>query len=115
LPELLFSHRFLQLEYKALQDKLRSVEEDVRQSTDKFSELQRTFESERLVWTNDKKTLEDTIVDLSTSERTSETDRTTRESEVRQQEERALVGCPYHVVIPVLSLFRPQKIDTRVK
>jgi nucleoprotein TPR len=81
-----------ELEYKALQDKLRSVEEDVRQSTDKFSELQRTFESERLVWTNDKKTLEDTIVDLSTSERTSETDRTTRESEVRQQEERALAA-----------------------
>jgi nucleoprotein TPR len=50
------------------------VEDDIRQSVDKFSELQRTFESERLVWTNDKKTLEDTIVDLSTSEKTSETD-----------------------------------------
>ncbi|KAG2753160.1 hypothetical protein P692DRAFT_20797402 [Suillus brevipes Sb2] len=81
-----------ELEYKALQDKLRSVEDDVRRSADKFSELQRTFESERLVWTNDKKTLEDTIVDLSTSEKTSETDRTTRESEVRQQEERALAA-----------------------
>ncbi|KAG2147462.1 uncharacterized protein EDB93DRAFT_1147386 [Suillus bovinus] len=81
-----------ELEYKALQDKLRSVEDDVRQSADKFSELQRTFESERLAWTNDKKTLEDTIVDLSTSEKTSETDRTTRESEVRQQEERALAA-----------------------
>ncbi|KAG2344469.1 hypothetical protein BDR05DRAFT_975520 [Suillus weaverae] len=81
-----------ELEYKALQDKLRSVEVDVQQSANKFSELQRTFESERLVWTNDKKTLEDTIVDLSTSEKTSETDRTTRESEVRQQEERALAA-----------------------
>ncbi|KAG1824960.1 hypothetical protein EV424DRAFT_710307 [Suillus variegatus] len=81
-----------ELEYKVLQDKLRRVEDDVRQSVDKFSELQRTFESERLVWTNDKKTLEDTIVDLSTSEKTSETDRTTRESEVRQQEERALAA-----------------------
>ncbi|KAG1766147.1 hypothetical protein EDD22DRAFT_978513 [Suillus occidentalis] len=81
-----------ELEYKALQDKLRSVEDDVRRSADKFSELQRTFESERLVWTNDKKTLEDTIVDLSTSEKTSETDRTTRESEVRKQEERALAA-----------------------
>jgi nucleoprotein TPR len=105
----------LQLEYKALQDKLRSVEDDVRRSADKFSELQRTFESERLVWTNDKKTLEDTIVDLSTSEKTSETDRTTRESEVRKQEERALVSCYHSVVIRVLSFFRPQKIDTRVK
>ncbi|KAG1722508.1 TPR/MLP1/MLP2-like protein-domain-containing protein [Suillus lakei] len=61
-----------ELEYKALQNKLRSLE--------------------HLVWTNDKKTLEDTIVDLSTSERTSETDRTTRENEVRQQEERALAA-----------------------
>ncbi|KAG2144206.1 hypothetical protein DEU56DRAFT_790720 [Suillus clintonianus] len=81
-----------ELEYKALQDKLRSVEDDLRQSAGKFSELQRTFESERLVWTNDKKTLEDTIVDLSTSEKTSETDRTSRENEVRQQEERALAA-----------------------
>ncbi|KAG1831496.1 hypothetical protein EV424DRAFT_1571449 [Suillus variegatus] len=81
-----------ELEYKVLQDKLRSVEDDVQQSADKFSELQCTFELERLVWTNDKKTLEDTIVDLSTSEKTSETDRTTRESEVRQQEERALLA-----------------------
>ncbi|KAG1780941.1 hypothetical protein EV702DRAFT_1042634 [Suillus placidus] len=62
-----------ELEYKALQDKLRSIEDVVQQSADKFSKLQRTFELERLVWTNDKKTLEDTIVDLSTSEKTSET------------------------------------------
>jgi nucleoprotein TPR len=76
----------------ALEDKLRSIGEDLQQSTSKFSELQRTLESERQVWANDKRTLEDTIVDLSTSEKTSETDRSARESEVRQQEQRALVS-----------------------
>ncbi|KAJ8593487.1 hypothetical protein M405DRAFT_595978 [Rhizopogon salebrosus TDB-379] len=81
-----------ELEYKALEDKLRSIGEDLQQSTSKFSELQRTLESERQVWANDKRTLEDTIVDLSTSEKTSETDRSARESEVRQQEQRALVS-----------------------
>ncbi|KAG2088542.1 uncharacterized protein F5147DRAFT_789370 [Suillus discolor] len=58
------------------------------QMTDK-SEVYRIAMGE---WTNDKKTLEDTIVDLSTSEKTSETDRTTRKSEVCQQEERALAA-----------------------
>lgn len=96
-----FSRCSSQLQYKTLEDKLRGVEEDLRQSTSKFSELQRTLESERQVWVSDKKTLEDTIVDLSTSEKTSETDRSARESEVRQQEQRALVkltisiGHPY--------------------
>lgn len=40
---------------------------------------------------NDKRTLEDTIVDLSTSEKVSESDRTTHENEVKEQEERAKV------------------------
>lgn len=35
---------------------------------------------------NDKRTLEDTIVDLSTSEKVSESDRTTHENEVKEQE-----------------------------
>lgn len=46
---------------------------------------------ERSAWTNDKKTLEDTIVDMSTSERHSEIDRTAHEREVRALEERAVV------------------------
>lgn len=57
----------------------------------KYDELRKTYETERDTWTADKKTLEDTIVDLSTSEKHSENDRTSRETEVRQQEERAKV------------------------
>lgn len=59
--------------------------------TTKYNQLQKSFETERIAWMNDKKTLEDTIVDMSTSEKYSENDRTSRENEVRQQEERAKV------------------------
>ncbi|EGN98500.1 hypothetical protein SERLA73DRAFT_169454 [Serpula lacrymans var. lacrymans S7.3] len=81
-----------ELEYTALQDKVHSVERDLTQSTDKINELQRSLESERAAWANDKKTLEDTIVDISTSERHSDSDRTSRENELRLQEERAIAA-----------------------
>ena len=56
----------------------------------KNAELQRTFESERAAWLQDKKTLEGTIFELTTSERSSESERASREDEVRKLEERAL-------------------------
>ncbi|KAH7927786.1 hypothetical protein BV22DRAFT_1060287 [Leucogyrophana mollusca] len=79
-------------EYNGLQDKLRLVEQDLQQSAAKLTELQRVLESERSAWASDKKILEDTIVDMSSSERDSESDRTTRENDVRQQEARALAA-----------------------
>ncbi|KIK98776.1 hypothetical protein PAXRUDRAFT_823499 [Paxillus rubicundulus Ve08.2h10] len=78
-----------ELEYKSLEEKLHSVEQDLQQSTVKFNELQKTLETERAAWVNDKKMLEDTIVDMSTSEKHSESDRTAHEREVRALEERA--------------------------
>lgn len=51
--------------------------------------MQKTFDTERTAWANDKKTLEGTIFDMSTSEKNVESDRASRESEIRQQEERA--------------------------
>ncbi|KIJ62559.1 hypothetical protein HYDPIDRAFT_93869 [Hydnomerulius pinastri MD-312] len=80
------------LEYKSLEEKLRSVEQDLQQSTTKFVALQQTLETDRAAWANDKKTLEDTIVDMSTSERHSESDRTAHEREVRALEERAVAA-----------------------
>lgn len=85
------SHFFFQSEYQTLQEKLRAAQDELTQLTVKYNELQKSFETERIAWMNDKKTLEDTIVDMSTSEKHSENDRTTRENEVRQQEERAKV------------------------
>ncbi|TFK40767.1 hypothetical protein BDQ12DRAFT_679995 [Crucibulum laeve] len=76
-------------EYKALQERLQVAQEEVTQLTAKYNDLQKTFESERITWANDKKTLEDTIVDMSTSEKHSESDRSSREQEVHQLEERA--------------------------
>lgn len=67
------------------------AEGQLTELTAKYNDLQKSFEVERVAWANDKKTLEDTIVDMSTSEKNSESDRTSRENEVRQQEERARV------------------------
>ncbi|KAF7966386.1 hypothetical protein HWV62_38881 [Athelia sp. TMB] len=78
-----------ELEYKALEDKLRYVQEEAQQLHVRHAELQRTLDTERSSWLADKRTLEDTIVDLSTSEKDSESNRTLRENDARQQEERA--------------------------
>ncbi|KAI0310134.1 TPR/MLP1/MLP2-like protein-domain-containing protein [Amylostereum chailletii] len=72
----------------ALQDDLKRVEEELAKSKEALTEIQRSFEVEREAWLNDKKTLEDTIVDLTTSEKAIAEDRTSRESAVQQQEER---------------------------
>lgn len=58
----------------------------------KFNESQKLFAAERTSWINDKKTLEDTIVDLSSSEKQTESDRKSREQELRALEERAEVS-----------------------
>ncbi|KAF8547448.1 hypothetical protein OG21DRAFT_1490222 [Imleria badia] len=57
-----------ELEYKSLEEKLRS----------------KTSETELRAWVNDKKTLEGTIVDMSTSERHPESDRATHEPEATE-------------------------------
>ncbi|KAG6813573.1 hypothetical protein H0H92_009617 [Tricholoma furcatifolium] len=76
-------------EYRALKEKLEAAEGELTEFTSKYNDLQKTLETERTAWTTDKKTLEDTIVDLTTSEKHSENDRNSRELEVKQQEERA--------------------------
>ncbi|KAI0736332.1 hypothetical protein C8Q72DRAFT_803970 [Fomitopsis betulina] len=76
-------------EFNALQAQLQAVQQELAQWTQKSTDLQRTLETERVAWTNDRKILEDTIIDMSTSERNTENDRVSRESEVREQEQRA--------------------------
>lgn len=82
----------IQSDYKALEETLQSVQVERTQMAEKLGELQHTYDAERTAWMNDKKTLEDTIVDMSTSEKHTETDRELRESEARSQEERARVS-----------------------
>lgn len=82
---------FPKAEYKALQEKLEASNNDLVQLRQQFDAAQKAFEEERTALKNDKKTLEDTIVDISTSEKRLESDRTSREEEVRTLEERAKV------------------------
>jgi nucleoprotein TPR len=64
------------------------VQEETAQLKLKHQELQQTLETERAAWLTDKKTLEDTLVDMSTVEKHLESDRTLRESTAHEQEER---------------------------
>ncbi|KAI0081625.1 hypothetical protein K474DRAFT_1635534 [Panus rudis PR-1116 ss-1] len=76
-------------EYNALQGKLAATQQELSQLSAKYNELQRTLESERAAWASDKKTLEDAIVDITASEKSTESDRVSREETIRQLEERA--------------------------
>jgi len=83
----------------------------------KSQELQHTFENERVVWLNDKKTLEDTIVDMSMLEKQSEGNRTLRESAILEQEERVKVNPTWSLMFTLLISWmdRPLKRDIRPK
>ncbi|KIY46697.1 hypothetical protein FISHEDRAFT_46885 [Fistulina hepatica ATCC 64428] len=77
-----------QSEIRALQERLEAAEKERADMAVKYSELQNSSASERAAWLSDKKVLEDTIVDLTTSSKESENDRHTWESEIQKQEER---------------------------
>ena len=74
------------------------------QLTQKNVELQRAAEAERAAWLQEKKTLEGTIWDLTSSERNSETNRVSHEDEVRQLNERDVL------FLHVFSAFFPSCI-----
>ncbi|KAM5539450.1 hypothetical protein V8D89_006902 [Ganoderma adspersum] len=78
-----------QSEIQALQEKLRLAEERLNEVTQQNAEIQRTFDSERAAWVNEKKELEGTILDMTTSAQHTQTDKSTWEAEIRHQEQRA--------------------------
>ncbi|EIN12937.1 hypothetical protein PUNSTDRAFT_97919 [Punctularia strigosozonata HHB-11173 SS5] len=75
-------------EYTAMNEKLHAVQQELAQASQKYTELKSSYDSDRAAWASDKKTLEDTIVDMSTSEKHSESDRVLFEAELRQQQDR---------------------------
>ena len=81
-----------QTQSKALEGRLASMHDEVKRLTEKNSELQQTLESERASFVQDKKTLEETIVEITESQVNAQTDQTSRESEVREQMERVKVS-----------------------
>ena len=72
-----------------MEQKLVSAREELTQLQAKNAELQKAHEKDRADWLKDKKTLEETVYELSTSEQSTEADRTSREEAIRHQEERA--------------------------
>ena len=81
-----------QSEIKSLQECLENGSKELAEIRAKFDEQQKAFEAERTAWIIDKKTLEDTNVDLSTSEKQTESDRNSREQQLSALEERAKVS-----------------------
>ncbi|KAL5524681.1 MLP1_8 [Sanghuangporus sanghuang] len=79
----------VEAERKALEEKISSLQDEITRLNTKNGELQQTLEKERETYTQDKKMLEDTIVDITNAEMTSRTDQTSRENEIREQMERA--------------------------
>ncbi|TFY79631.1 hypothetical protein EWM64_g4383 [Hericium alpestre] len=71
-----------------VQARLQSAEAELNQSREALAEMTRKLEEEREAWTNDRKDLEATIIDLTTSEKSFAEESTSRESAVREQEER---------------------------
>jgi nucleoprotein TPR len=74
-----------------MQERLRETSKELAEIRAQYNDAQKTFETERTAWINDKKILEDTIVDMSTSEKHSESDRNSKEQELRNLEDRAKV------------------------
>jgi len=74
-----------------MQERLEQTSKELAEIRVQYNDAQKSFEAERTAWINDKKTLEDTIVDMSTSEKHSESDRNSREQELRNLEDRAKV------------------------
>lgn len=99
-----------------MQDRLDQANKELSEIRTQYNDVQKSFEAERTAWINDKKTLEDTIVDLSNSEKSSESDRSSREQEFRNLEERAKV-CSFDCLIMRSHLLehRPLKIVTLTK
>lgn len=74
-----------------MRERLQETNTELLQLRAQHNEVMKSFETERTAWINDKKTLEDTIVDMSTSEKHSESDRSSWEQGMRALEERAKV------------------------
>ena len=74
-----------------MEDKLSSLQQELEQIKTKYQELQQVFDRERAAWADDRKLLEGTIVDMSTSEKHSEENKNKWEQDLKAQEQRARV------------------------
>ena len=90
--------RYVQAQQESLQKALKNVEQELEQTRTSLAETKHTFENAREEWQADKKTLEDTIVDIKAAETNLAEDRLTRESDAQAHEERVRVSAPFGVL-----------------
>ena len=83
------SHFLVQSEQTSLRERLETVQIELRESREALATVQQNLESERKAWTEDKKLLEDTIADMSSTERSIESSQASRLGELQQLEQRA--------------------------
>jgi nucleoprotein TPR len=86
--------RCLQAQQETLQSNLKNIEQELEQARASLAETKRAFEGAREEWQADKKTLEDTIVDMTNAEKNLAEDRLSRESDAQAHEKRGRVGAP---------------------
>src|SRR5260221_330352 len=79
--------RYLQAQQESLQENLKNVEQELEQTRTSLAGTKHTFESAREEWHADKKTLEDTIVDIKSAEKDLAEDRLTRESDAHADQQ----------------------------
>jgi nucleoprotein TPR len=72
-----------------LREKFEAAQAELRRSSETLATVHHNLENERKVWAEDKKLLEDTIADMSSTERSIESVRVSQQGEVQQLEERA--------------------------
>lgn len=72
-----------------MREKLEAAQVELRKSGETLLAVQQNLETERKAWAEDKKILEDTIADMSSTERSIENAKASRQDEIQQLEERA--------------------------
>ena len=72
-----------------MREKFEAAQNELRERSEVLATVQQNLENERKAWTEDKKLLEDTIADMSSTERSVENARASQQGEFQQLEERA--------------------------
>lgn len=81
------------MELKRADERLVAMQEELAAASTQATETKLTLEKERAAFMEDKKILEDTIVDISSLGAVAQSDREAFESDLRQQMQRAEVSC----------------------
>lgn len=106
------------MDLQSLHERLHVVETELATATQKTNEIQQQLESERKTFATDKKTLEETIIDMTSSAANTQVDEAERASAIKLQEERIVVSnCNLRFCSSVQLHMQPgrgREISTRI-